>query len=67
MSSNVITFAARKARAANDDRNLRPAPPSALRDNVILLTSWINRAMPRRTPNGVFFTTRVLMTTGEIA
>lgn len=64
MQSNVIAFAARAARAANDNHNVRRTP---VRDNVISLTSWINRAVPRRTPNGVYFTTRVLMTTGELA
>lgn len=64
MQTNVIAFAARAARAANENRNVRHAHA---RDNVISLTSWINRAVPRRTPNGVYFTTRVLMTTGEVA
>ena len=63
MPSNVIAFAAR--RPQTEPR--APLPGSAARANVIELAQWIGRAMPRRTPNGVFFTTQVLATPGEIA
>lgn len=61
MSSNVIAFSTRPI-----SRPVRPASPCR-RDNVIQLAAWIGRAMPRRTPTGVFFTTPVLVTPGEIA
>jgi hypothetical protein len=63
MHSNVIAFAtnaaARPCRAATQ--------AAAARNNVIELAAWIGRAMPRRTPNGVFFTTHVLASPGDIA
>lgn len=61
MKSNVIAFTARPL-----SNTPRPAPRHN-RDNVISLASWIGRAMPRRTPNGVFFITGVLASPGEIA
>ena len=36
-------------------------------DNVISFANWVGRAMPRRTPTGVFFSTNVLMTSGNLA
>lgn len=64
MNSNVIAFTRRPA--ANT--NTRPAPrQSGARDNVISLACWMNRVITRRTPTGVFFTTRVLVGPGEIA
>lgn len=72
MTSNVITFKTATTTAANTNRTATSrtattCPVTAARDNVISLASWIGRAMPRRTPNGVFFSTHVLMTTGELA
>lgn len=71
MTTNVITFKTRAAntnRAANDShRTASQCPVTAARDNVISLANRIGRAIPRRTPNGVFFSTHVLMTTGELA
>jgi hypothetical protein len=61
MHSNVIAFTARPKTTTSCPAPRRP------RDNVITLASWIGRAMPRRTPTGVFFTTQVLVTTGEIS
>ena len=61
MQSNVIAFTARPR-----NETCRPAVRQD-RDNVISLASWIGRAMPRRTPHGVFFTTGVLVGPGEIA
>ena len=63
MPSNVIAFAARRPQPKH--RVTDPAPSA--RANVIEFAQWIGRAMPRRTPNGVFFTTQVLATPGEIA
>jgi len=65
MKSNVIAFAARTVRAANDNRAV--AHPLGRPGNVVSLAAWLDRAIPRRTPNGVFFTTRVLATTGDFA
>jgi hypothetical protein len=62
-NNNVIAF----------DRNRRPARTSVraaaeeLRDNVIALAEWKNRARARRTASGVFFTTGVLATYGSAA
>lgn len=61
MQTNVIVFTARPKSNAH-------CPASRLyRDNVISLANWIGRAMPHRTPNGVFFTTGVLVSAGDIA
>ena len=65
MSANVIAFAGRTA-------NRTAAPLSAIavsgtdgrRNNIVPLAAWRGRARPRRTPNGVFFTTGVLATFG---
>ena len=65
MTTNIIAFT---ARAANT--NTRPAKPVSAargRDNVVSLASWLGRARARRTPTGVFFTTRVLAAPGRIA
>lgn len=65
MNANVIAFAARNA-----NRNARPLPATGVterRDNIVPMAAWLDRARPRRTPTGVFFTTRVLATTGCIA
>lgn len=63
MSSNVIAFTGRPA-----NTNTGPAPILANAcDNVVSLASWISKAMPHRTPTGVFFTTRVIVAPGEIA
>lgn len=61
MQSNVIAFPAFPKKSAR-----RPVQRHH-RDNVVSLASWIGRAMPRRTPTGVFFSTGVLITPGEIA
>lgn len=61
MASNIIAFTARPKSSPARQAPRRP------RDNVISLASWIGRAMPHRTPTGVFFTTHVLVTPGEIA
>lgn len=61
--NNVIAF----------DRNRRPARNAVraaaeeLRDNVIALADWHDRARTRRTASGVFFTTGVLTTYGSVA
>jgi len=64
--SNIIAF----------DRNRRPARTAVraaraaaedLRDNVIALADWQDRARTRRTASGVFFTTGVLTTYGSAA
>lgn len=61
MGSNVITFTARP----KSDR-ARPALRRRC-DNVISFAGWLGRAMPHRTPTGVFFTTQVLVTPGDTA
>jgi hypothetical protein len=63
MPSNVIAFTAQIS--VGDPR--AETQGSAARNNVIELAAWIGRAFPRRTPNGVFFTTQVLATQGDIA
>ncbi|GKY86283.1 hypothetical protein [Sinisalibacter aestuarii] len=61
MQTNVIAFTARPARPR------RSRAPYRGQNNVIPLADWLGRAMPHRTPTGVFFTTRVLVAPGEIA
>lgn len=68
MSANVIAFAARTARAANTNTRYGCRAKSAPNaDNVIALANWLDRARPRRTPTGVFFTTGALVSPGQIA
>ena len=65
MTATVIAFAGRNA-----NMNTRPLPDSATterRDNIVPIAAWLERARLRRTPTGVFFTTRVLDTSGCIA
>ena len=65
MTANVIAFAIRTA-----NRNTRPLPAvgaTERRDNIVPIAAWLDRARPRRTPTGVFFTTRVLATPGFTA
>jgi hypothetical protein len=64
MNTNVIAFACRNA-----NRNARPLPTAAAarHDNIVPMAAWLGSARPRRTPTGVFFTTRVLATSGCIA
>lgn len=61
MSTNVIAFTARPFTAR------RTALSGPTRDNVVSLAAWLGRTVPRRTPNGVFFVTRVLVSPGHIA
>jgi len=63
MNSNVIAFTAQTA----SGRVRAKAQVATARNNVIELAAWISGALPRRTPNGVFFTTHVLATSGDIA
>ena len=64
MQSNVIAFTG----PANDNRRARTETrQTGSRDNVISFANWVGRAMPRRTPTGVFFSTNVLMTSGNLA
>ena len=64
MSANVIAFAGRNA-----NRNARPLPRQGAdrHDNIVSIAGWLDRARPRRTPTGVFFTTGVLVTQGASA
>ena len=68
MSATVIAFAGRNA-----NRNTAPLPafeaPEATErhNNIVPMAAWLGRARPRRTPTGVFFTTRVLATPGFTA
>jgi len=65
MTATIIEFAGRNA-----NTNTRPLPPSGAnerRDNIVPIAAWLDRARPRRTPTGVFFSTRVLDTPGCIA
>lgn len=65
MTATVIAFAGRTA-----TRNPAPLPAPAAcedaerHDNIVPMAAWLGRARPRRTPTGVFFTTRVLATPG---
>jgi hypothetical protein len=61
MSTNVIAFTARPSTTR------RGSLSGPARDNVVSLAAWLGRTVPRRTPNGVFFITRVLVTSGHIA
>ncbi len=65
MTANIIAFAGRSA-----NRNTRPQPAAAAserHDNIVSIAAWLDRARPRRTPTGVFFTTQVLATPGFTA
>ncbi|PIE08409.1 MAG: hypothetical protein CSA74_02905 [Rhodobacterales bacterium] len=59
MNSNVIAFARRNTRP-----DARARQRQEQHDNIVNISSWLERARPRRTPTGVFFTTGVLATTG---
>ncbi len=62
MTASVIAFAGRNA-----NTNTRPLPATVARerrDNIVPIAAWLDRARPRRTPTGVFFTTGVLATQG---
>ncbi len=61
MTATVIAFAGRNA-----NTNTRPLPAAAGKrhDNIVPIAAWLDRARPRRTPTGVFFTTGVLATQG---
>lgn len=63
MPSNIIAFVPRASMPAGH----RIQTKSAKRTNIIDLAAWVGRAIPRRTPHGVFFTTTVLATPGDIA
>ncbi len=62
MSTNVIAFARRNTRTETRTRHSHDR-----HDNIVTLSSWLDRARPRRTPTGVFFTTGVLATQGFTA
>ncbi len=62
MHTNVIAF----------DRALKSADRTtaaikSVRNNVVSLAEWKTRARARRTASGVFFTTGVLVTCGNVA
>lgn len=56
MEANVIVFTGRQPKPTT-----RPIPRQS-GNNVISLAGWFGKAIPRRTPNGVYFTTHVLAT-----
>ena len=60
MHTNILHFP--QSRHANSN-----AIVSNMRDNVIQIEQWRDRAKVRRTQNGVFFTTNVLDFTGDAA
>jgi len=68
MTATVIAFADRNA-----NRNAAPLPATVdsddteRNDNVVPMAAWLGRPRARRTPTGVYFTTRVLATSGFIA
>lgn len=68
MTATVIAFADR-----NTNRNPAPLPAAAVcedterHDNIVPMAAWLGRPLARRTPTGVFFTTRVLATPGFTA
>lgn len=62
MTNNIIAFdSARRTKTA------KPKSQNRFRDNIVSLAQWASRPHPHRTPNGVFFMTNVLVTTGEPA
>ena len=62
MTANVIAFA---SRTANRAVRAQPAAGATERhDNIVSINAWLDRARPRRTPTGVYFTTGVLATQG---
>lgn len=63
MPTNVVAFTSRRE---NRKRHAARRQATA-RNNVIELAAWIGKAMPRRTPHGVFFATHAVVTPGEIA
>ena len=68
MTATVIAFAGRNA-----NRNTAPLPVTAdcgdhaRHDNIVPMAAWLGRPRARRTPTGVFFTTRILATSGFTA
>ncbi len=65
MTATVISFA---GRSANTNRR----PEAATRHgadhaNIVSIASWLGRPRPKRTPTGVFFTSEVLVTPGQLA
>lgn len=63
MPTNVVAFTSRRE---NRKRHAARRQANA-RNNVIELAAWIGKAMPRRTPHGVFFATHAVVTPAEIA
>ncbi|MCI2399243.1 hypothetical protein [Aliiroseovarius subalbicans] len=60
MKSNILAFTGPlSTRAASVSE--------AVRDNVVSMNSWKKAARPRRTPQGVFFISNVLCTSGDAA
>lgn len=64
MKNNVIIFERARFSAR---RTATGDAIRGLRDNIVQITDYRNRARPRRTASGVFFTTGVLNTFGSIA
>ncbi|GGD37458.1 hypothetical protein [Sinisalibacter lacisalsi] len=62
MHTNVIAFD--RARKSADRTT---AAIKSVRNNVVSLAEWKTRARARRTASGVFFTTGVLVTCGNVA
>ncbi|SMH48073.1 hypothetical protein [Maritimibacter sp. HL-12] len=62
MHTNVIAFA-----RARKTANRATATIQSVRDNVITMAEWKTRVRARRTASGVFFTTGVLVTCGNVA
>jgi len=66
MQNNVIAFDRNRKPARRATSSLAAAAEN-LRDNVVSIAEWKNRARAMRTANGVFFTTAVLCTFGSAA
>ncbi len=65
MTANVVAFAGRTANT--NTRSTRSTTATGRHDNIVSIAAWLDRARPRRTPTGVFFTTRVLVAPGFTA
>lgn len=65
MTATVIAFAGRTANTNSQPRTARWTAPR--QDNIVSFANWLARPRPMRTPTGVFFTSQVLETRGQLA
>jgi hypothetical protein len=62
MTNNILAFDSARRTKTNAAK-----PGQKIRDNIVSIAQWASRPHPHRTPNGVFFMTQVLATSGDVA